>query len=441
MSTDYDAIVIGAGVIGAATALALSRKGLRVLDVDRLPSAGYGSTSGSCAIIRPYYSTLEGCALAWEGHHYWREWADFLGVDDERGHARYVNCGCLVMKTEGNQHLAPVLALMDELGCPYDDLDAAAVRERLPILDLDCYGPPKRPDDPAFAQPNGKHIEGAVFFHAGGYVTDPQLAAHNLQRAAEAAGAVFRFNTAVEAILRAEDGHGATRVAGVRLAGGETVPAPVVVNVGGPHSFVLNRMAGVEDGMRIRTRALRHEVAHVPSPAGFDFERLGCVVSDNDTAAYMRPEHGNHVLIGSEDPECDEKEWVDPDDWNRDLSEQARTLAMRAAQRLPDLPVPNLSRMKGVVELYDVSDDWIPIYDRSDLPGFYMAIGTSGNQFKNAAVAGEMMAELITACEAGHDHDATPLRFPLRHVGRDISIGFFSRNRAINENSSFSVLG
>ena len=441
MSNDYDAIVIGAGVIGAATALALARKGLEVLSVDRLPSAGYGSTSGSCAIIRPYYSTLEGCALAYEGHFYWKDWAAFLGVPDERGYARYVNCGCLVMKTEGNRQLAPVLALMDELGCPYDELDEAQVLARMPILDLDCYAPPRRPDDPEFARPNGSRIGGAVMFHAGGYVTDPQLSAHNLQRAAEAAGTSFRFNTAVEAILRGGDGRGGERVAGVRLAGGDTVTAPVVVNVAGPHSSKVNRMAGVEEGMRIKTRALRHEVAHVPSPAGYDFEHLGCVVSDNDTAAYLRPEHGNHILIGSEDPDCDHKEWVDPDDWNRDFTEHARTLAMRAAQRVPELPVPNLSRMKGVVELYDVSDDWIPIYDKSDLPGFYMAIGTSGNQFKNAPVAGEMMAGLVAACEAGHDHDAEPLGFHLRHVDRDISIGFFSRNRAINENSSFSVLG
>jgi sarcosine oxidase, subunit beta len=31
--------------------------------------------------------------------------------------------------------------------------------------------------------------------------------------------------------------------------------------------------------------------------------------------------------------------------------------------------------------------------------GFYMAIGTSGNQFKNAAAVGRLMAELIEACE------------------------------------------
>ena len=63
-----------------------------------------------------------------------------------------------------------------------------------------------------------------------------------------------------------------------------------------------------------------------------------------------------------------------------------------------------------LVDLYDVSDDWIPIYDKSALGGFYMAIGSSGNQFKNAPVAGHCMAELIDACEKGHDHDANPLK-------------------------------
>ena len=97
--------------------------------------------------------------------------------------------------------------------------------------------------------------------------------------------------------------------------------------------------------------------------------------------------------------------------------------------------------MKGVVDLYDVTDDWIPIYDKSSLPGFYMACGTSGNQYKNAPIAGKMMAALVEACEAGHDHDTTPLTFHLPYIGRDIDIGFYSRKREINKESSFSVLG
>ena len=92
-------------------------------------------------------------------------------------------------------------------------------------------------------------------------------------------------------------------------------------------------------------------------------------------------------------------------------------------------------------DLYDCSDDWIPIYDKSDMKGFYMAIGTSGNQYKNALVVGAMMAELIDACEKGHDHDNDPFQFKMRYIGRTINVGFYSRNREINPDSSFSVNG
>jgi len=68
-------------------------------------------------------------------------------------------------------------------------------------------------------------------------------------------------------------------------------------------------------------------------------------------------------------------------------------------------------------------------------------VGTSGNQFKNAPVVGEMMAALIDACEAGQDHDSDPVGFHLRHIDRTVSMGFYSRRREIDTRSSFSVLG
>ncbi|MFQ6006104.1 MAG: NAD(P)/FAD-dependent oxidoreductase [Woeseia sp.] len=385
-------------------------------------------------MIRPYYSTVDGSALGWEGHFYWRDWANFLGVSDERGLARYVNCGCLRLKTPANKFLEPTIKLMDQIGCPYEHWSAERIRERLPVVVLDSFGEAKPVDDPTFGQPEGPPLSGGVFFPDGGYVTDPQLATHNLQRAAEAAGATFRFNTAVTAIHQSGG-----RVVGVELDGGEDVDASVVVNVAGPHSFKINRLAGVEAGMNVKTKALRHEVCHVPTPRGFDYEKNGFVFSDGEIGVYIRPEIGNHILIGSEDPPCDERQWVDPDDFNRDFSDQWRVQVMRLAQRMPDLGIP--PRAKGLVELYDVSDDWIPIYDRSDLRGFYMAVGTSGNQFKNAPIVGEMMAELIAACEAGHDHDDDPVSFHLRYIDRTVSLGFYSRRREINPDSSFSVLG
>ena len=106
---------------------------------------------------------------------------------------------------------------------------------------------------------------------------------------------------------------------------------------------------------------------------------------------------------------------------------------------MPSLGIP--SSLRGVADLYDVTDDWIPIYDKSRVPGFYMAIGSSGNQFKNAPVAGKMMAALIDYCEKGNDHDIDPLSFRLEHIGREVNAGFYSRKREINMESSFTVLG
>ncbi|MHA1524388.1 MAG: NAD(P)/FAD-dependent oxidoreductase [Alphaproteobacteria bacterium] len=434
MTDRFDAIIIGAGIIGANIGLELARKGLKTLNIDALPAAGYGSTSNSCAIIRTHYSTWAGAAFAYEGFFYWKDWGAYLGVADERGLAEFKQSGCMVMKTKDNANLQKICANMTDIGIPFEELDLAEIARRYPFYDLNAYGPAKRPDDEGFGEPGGDTLGGAVFFPIAGYITDPQLATHNIQRAAEAAGGKFRFNAKVAQIRKSSKG----RIEGVTLEDGTQIDAPVVVNVAGPHSYKVNEMAGALADMNINTRALKQEVVHVPAPME-NWDVNGIVTSDSDISCYTRPEKGGFLLIGSEDPPCDTREWVDPDDWDRNFSEQWQVQALRTAQRIPALKIP--SETRGIVDLYDVSDDWIPIYDKSCVPGYYMAIGSSGNQFKNASVAGVMMAELIEKCENGHDHDAEPLTFHMTHTKTDIEIGFYSRRRQINTESSFSVLG
>ena len=430
-----DAIIIGTGVIGAAIAFEMTKAGWKTLSLDRNAQVGHGSTAGSCAIIRMHYSTFDGTAFAWEGYHFWRDWAEYLGLPDGADLAQFRETGCLVMKTEANGRLSRHMKYSAELDCPFEEWSAERILDHLPIYSLDSFAPAKRMDDPAFGQPNGRRMQGAVFWPKAGYVTDPALSAQNLMQAATQRGAQVRTGAEVVEILQKSG-----RVKGVRLASGEEIHAPVVINVAGPGSSIINRMAGVLDDMTIETRPLRQEVVHVPAPEGFDFERQGTIVSDSDIACYCRPEHGNHILIESEDPDCDPHQWCEDDvHYNHDFTDQWTTQAMRYAQRVPSLGIP--SRMRGVVDLYDASTDWIPIYDKSSLPGFYMACGTSGNQYKNAPIAGKMMATLVAYCEGGADHDAQPLQFELPHIKRTIDAGFYSRKRPINEESSFSVLG
>ena len=434
MTGHYDAIVIGAGIIGSAVGLELSRKGWKTLNIDKLPAAGYGSTSASCAIIRTHYSTLDGTAFSYEGYFYWKDWQAHLGTEDERGLALFNSCGCLIMKTDANDHLKSVLEHQRTVGIPFEEWDTETIKVKMPHMNLNTYGPPKRPGDEGFCEPTDGTIKGAVFFPCAGYISDPQLATHNIQKAAEAAGGRFLFNAEIVEIRKNRNGC----VTGVTLKGGKEIDAPVIVNVAGPHSHKINEMAGALADMNISTKALKQEVTHLPMPTE-NWDEIGVVTSDNDIACYTRPEKGNFLLIGSEDPECDPLEFVDPDNFDENFTEQWTIQAMRTAQRIPELGIS--SRTKGVVALYDASDDWIPIYDKSLVPGFYMACGSSGNQFKNASPAGAMMAELIEKVEAGHDHDAEPLEFHMKFTNRTIDVGFYSRCRKINSNSSFSVLG
>ena len=428
------ALIIGAGVIGCATAYELAKSGWQVTVVDKAPEAGYGSTSNSSAVIRINYSVYESCALAYEGWNYWSNWADYVKLDADRPLALYHETGNLVIKSESNGYLENVMAMMDRIGCAYTQVATADLGTYLPGADPQRYAPAKRPEDDGFCEPTGGEIAGAVHFAQAGYVNDPKLAAQNLQWAAEAHGATFRFRTKVEAIETANG-----RTSGLRLDDGTVLAGDVVVNVGGPWSAGLNRMAGVTGGMTVQTRANRQEVAYIPGPVNMDYRKDGIIVADADTEIYLRPDPVG-ICIGSTDPQCDERIWVDdPDQVDTRFTDEWTTIVMRAAQRLPELRIPG--QASGVVAMYDVSDDWLPIYDKSDLPGFYMACGSSGNQFKNAPVAGKIMAQIITACEAGHDHDADPVRFHLEHIDREISLGTYSRKRAINTESSFSVMG
>jgi sarcosine oxidase subunit beta len=420
-----DAIIIGAGVIGSAIALGLARQGLKTLNLDALPAAGYGSTSHSSAIIRPFYSHVTAAAIAHEARHRWLDWGEYLQHEDEAGLARYTESGGLVLMREGEEAAyAQNLAVLDEIGIGYELLDEQGVARLYPGINLEAFGPPKQLDHPQFGVPVPGRICGGIQIPAAGYVSDPQLAAHNLMAAAAAAGAEFRFNAMVTEVTRSQ-----ARVEGVVLADGERLNAPLLINAAGPHSAAINSLAGMVDALPIRTQAERHEVAYLAAPSGYVKGGNGFLV-DLDSGIYMRPD-GSDVLIGTADPECDAPDVVSPDDYNGSFSEQWTTQVYRAAQRFPTLAIENTAR--GTVGLYDVSNDWIPVYDRTELEGYYLAIGTSGNQFKNAPVVGELMASVILK---GAGHDAEPAELVLPALGRTVSLAFYSRNREIQDTRS-----
>ena len=85
--------------------------------------------------------------------------------------------------------------------------------------------------------------------------------------------------------------------------------------------------------------------------------------------------------------------------------------------------------------MYDVTEDWTPIYDKSNIENYFMGIGTSGNQFKNAPLIGELMSSIINNYNLNY-HDYSPIKFKMKNFNDDINLGTFSRLREINDNSN-----
>jgi sarcosine oxidase subunit beta len=421
-STPTSAVVVGAGIIGCSIALELSRRGWDVTVVDKGSTPGCGSTSASSAMVRFNYDNLQEVVLAWESYARWIDWSKHLGADDPAGMATYVKTGLLVLDGELLDR-SRELSHMDTLGIPYEAVTAEQIRERYPALDPARIGPACRVEDEHFWDDASGEVGGFVE-HESGFVNDATLAAHNLAHAAEHFGATFRWRSVVTGVLRDAD-----RVRGVSLADGTELEASVVVNAAGPWSVTLNTMAGVLDDFTTSTKATEQEVISVPAPEGFGLDDGGTGVHDPDFGTYFRPHPGGTIIVGSFEAPCDPLILVeDADDVRAAPSaENWEVQSLRLARRLPGLQVP--SQKSGVVSAYDITDDWIPIYDKTNLGGFYVAIGTSGHQFKAAPFVGVAMAELIGAVEGGHDHDENPVVVKGEYTGVDLELGFFSRHR------------
>lgn len=434
----HDALVIGAGIFGCGIAFELSRRGLDVGVVEMNPGPGLGSTSSSGAIVRFMYTSEAGVRLAWEGNQYWERFAEYLQTEPSNhpfGIAHKVTTGLAFLRSDQALHQLYVEKLT-AAQVPFQEWTAAEMAKRHPYICMADYGGPCLPSDERFWTEATDKLPGALYTPDAGYVSDPQLAAQNLYTAATNQGASFSFSTRVDEIL-----HDGSSVSGVRTRSGETIEAPVVVNVGGPWSASINEIAGLTGTMAVTTAPMRHEAHLAPAPDGLDFNTDGVIIGDLNQGMYFRPAPGNNVFVGSTDPDCDGHDWVDDlDALNKEVTEAPWNRQMlRVSKRIDGFGVPH-QRM-GVADAYDVSTDWGPIYDRTDLEGFFVAIGTSGNQFKNACVASHLMGELVTAVGAGHDHDAEPLVVRGRYTETPIDMAAFSRNRAVNPDSTGTVLG
>ncbi|MDF1522407.1 MAG: FAD-dependent oxidoreductase [Trueperaceae bacterium] len=177
----FDAIVLGAGVIGAAAAYHLAHRGARTLVLERFAFGhAHGSSHGGSRIFRNAYPDVAHVRMALAADALW------TALEDETGERSLQRTGGLDFGVVGGGELEPIEAALRQAGSGGERLTAAEVRAAFPVFAV--------PDD----------VE--ALFQASAAIVPASCAVATLLRAAGAAGAVLRDGEPVERLDLGADG-------------------------------------------------------------------------------------------------------------------------------------------------------------------------------------------------------------------------------------------
>ena len=174
--------VVGLGATGSAALLALARRGVRVVGLDRFsPPHRFGSTHGRSRIIREaYYESPVYVPLVRAAYEAWAR------IEHDLGRPLLQVTGGVMLGPPESTLVQGALRSAREHGLPHELLDTPALRRRLP----------------AFAIPDG--TAGVWESRAG--ILDPEACVAGCLELAQRAGAELQLNTPVSGWSRVGDG-------------------------------------------------------------------------------------------------------------------------------------------------------------------------------------------------------------------------------------------
>jgi sarcosine oxidase len=130
----YDAIVVGLGAMGSATAFHLARRGLRVLGLDRFsPPHAFGSSHGETRIIREaYFEHPMYVPMVQHAYSLWRD------LENESGTTLLLQTGGVMIGRPDSNLVQGARRSAELHGLPHEMLMASEVHERFPALRPDA---------------------------------------------------------------------------------------------------------------------------------------------------------------------------------------------------------------------------------------------------------------------------------------------------------------
>jgi sarcosine oxidase subunit beta len=355
--TTADAVIIGGGINGLATAYELARLGLKKIVVLEKNYIGSGSTGRCGGGIRQQWTTEENIRLAQESVRMYEEMSATLGYQV------FFRQGGYLMVTESESDLPAMrkaVELQNRCNVPTVFLQPSECLNIVPDLNI-------------------ADLKGATFCPKDG-TAYPFAVVWGYARACHRLGVKIHIRTSVTGVKH-EDG----RILGVTTDRG-SISAPILVNCAGPWS----RSLAAQVGVQLPNRQERHEIMVSESLKPF----LDPMVISITNGIYFSQSMRGEIVGGIGDPA--EPHWTEPGQF--DTRSQLR-FAVRFAKALLRY-YPRASRVRMMRQwagLYDVTPDHRPILGGvPGLEGYFHICGFSGHGFMLGPVTGKRMARHIT---------------------------------------------
>ena len=352
MNHNYDIIMVGAGIVGAACAMECARGGLKTLVLDRGPVAG-GTTAAGMGHVVVMDDSEAQFALTNFSRRLWMELRPRFPADVE-----YVNCGTLWVAADAEE-MAEVWRkqkFYEQRGVRVQVLDAAGVARAEPNLRPGLAGGLVVVDDAVVYQPC-----------AANYFLDQ----------AKQSGAEVRLGVSVKKLL--PEG-------GVQLADGSRLAAGRAVNAAGPWSPDLT------PGLPVRKRKGHLVVTdRAPGFVKHQLVELGYLKSAHslgtDSVAFnIQPRATGQILVGSSRQFDAGNAAVDQVIVDRMLR--------RALEYLPGLG--NLSALRTWTGHRAATPDKLPVIGPSaENHRIWLATGHEGLGITTSLGTGRLLADLL----------------------------------------------
>lgn len=352
MSKNYDAIIIGGGIIGTATGFYLSQKGLKVLLLEKKYLTS-GSTGRCITGIRQQFSTPASIKATMKSVEIFSKLKEEFGFDIEWASSGYM----FLAYDEGKvKTFKNNIEIQKKFGLQVNFLSPEECKKVVPLLNID-------------------KLIGGVWCASDGQA-NPFLVVKGYVKGIEKNGGTILINTEVKKINTKKG-----KVDSVTTAKGETFSAPIIINAAGPWAKEVGQMVG----LKLPVEPERHEALITEA---VKYQKIPMLVDYRSDGGYF-VQRLTGQFIGCYTPEA----LISGKDTGSSL-QFLQEMSRRMSRLVP--AIENVAILRQWAGSYCMTPDGNPLVGKTEVEGFYCSVGMSGHGFMFGPALGKYLADYIT---------------------------------------------